>query len=505
MRRLTAGLIAPLAVGALLLAGCTTTADPGATPGGADKETLTLGATLDMYGWDPLTQPGYQNWAADAVWDRLAACDATGGLIPGAAESWEISDDRKTFTAHLREGQEFSDGSEVDAAAVQATIENTANGPSAGDYEGVTFESPDPLTISITWPESQVIIENKICNLWVTPGSYIEAGEYDQPVGSGPYVLNAEATTTGSTYAFTKNPDYWNADNYPYQNLVIKVLENDAAAVSALKTNQIDATLVGLTSVEEVKASGFDVIAFKGQTPRLIISDHLGKVVPALGDVRVRQAMNMVFDKQAMADSLYLGQAEPTAQVFREGTPAYIENLEDPYPFDIEKAKALMAEAGYADGFSLEFPTMEGQNFETLLPYVKQQLAEINIEVTEAPLSGANAITDLLSGKYPVVLWQLGNLGSSAFQIYVESTPAGWWNLQHQPDEYVDSRYAKLATATPEESATIQQEINRYQIEQAWFAPFVYMGSQFAYNADKVQIPTQTDQEALTPRLVDFK
>lgn len=501
MRRSNLGLIAPLAAGVLLLAGCS-----GAGGDSGSGETLTLGATLDMYGWNPVDQPGYQNWAAEAVWDRLAKCDATGALTPDIAESWEFVDDNATVIAHLREGLEFSDGTPVDSAAVQASFEYAATvGSATADYADVTYETPDDLTISISWPEPQVTLANKVCNPYIVSPTWLEAGEFDVPVGSGPYVLNADATTTGSVYSFTKNADHWNADNYPYANLVVKVLENDAAAVSALKTGQIDATLVGITSVAEVEASGFEVLQFKGQTPRLIISDRQGQVIPALGDVRVRQAMNMVFDKQAIVDSWYLGNAEPTAQVFREGTAAYIDGLEDPYPFDVEAAKALMAEAGYADGFDLELPTMEGQNFETTMPYVKQQLAEINIRVTEVPLSGANAIGDLLSGTYPVVFWQLGNLGNSAFQIYVESTPDGWWNLEHQEDEYVTSRYAQLATATPEESATLQQEINQYLVDNAWFAPFVNMGSNFAYNSDKVTIPTQSDQEALTPRLADFK
>jgi peptide/nickel transport system substrate-binding protein len=275
--------------------------------------------------------------------------------------------------------------------------------------------------------------------------------------------------------------------------------------MSALKTGQIDASLINVASLAEAEASNLDVIKFQGQTPRLIISDRLGKVEAALGDVRVRRAMNMVFDKQAMADRLYNGNATPTAQVFREGTDAFIDGLQDPYPYDVEAAKALMAEAGYADGFELEFPTMAGQNFETLLPYVTQQLAEINIKVTEVPLSGSNAIGDLLSGKFPVVLWQLGNMGNSALQIYIESTPEGWWNLQHESHEFVDSRWEKIATATPEESRALQQEINQYQIDQAWFAPFVFTGTTYAYNAEKVSIPTQSDQEALTPKLRDFQ
>jgi peptide/nickel transport system substrate-binding protein len=75
----------------------------------------------------------------------------------------------------------------------------------------------------------------------------------------------------------------------------------------------------------------------------------------------------------------------------------------------------------------------------------------------------------------------------------------------HQPDEYVDSRWKQIATADEATSKTLQQEINQYQVDQAWFAPMVYMGTNYAYNPDKVEIPTQSDQEALTPKLRDFQ
>ncbi|MGK9147148.1 hypothetical protein KXS11_05930 [Plantibacter flavus] len=503
MRRTSIGIVASLATAALLLTGCS--GGSGASSG-EKGDTLTIGATLDMYGWSPVDQPGYQNWATDAVYERLVRCNSVGELEPAVAESWEISAGNDSITAKIRSGEKFSDGTPVDSAAVKASFEyNVNNGGATADYKGITIDTPDASTVTITWPEPQATLRSKLCNPYIVSPKWLSAGKFDSPVGSGPYTLDTKGTTTGSVYAFTKNEQYWDTTSFPFKKVVVKVLENDAAAVSALKTGQIDATLVGNTSVAEVKGSNMDIKAFKGQTTRLILSDHLGAVIPALGDLRVRQAMNMVFDKEAMVKSLYLGNGEPAAQVFREGTPAFIDDLKDPYPFDVDKAKALMAEAGYADGFALELPTMDGQNFETLMPYVKQQLALINISVTEAPLSGANAIGDLLSGKYPVVLWQLGNLGDSVQQIYVESTPDGYWDLQHQPDEYVDSRYAKLATATPEESKQLQQEINQYIVDQAWFAPMVFTGSNFAFNPDKVSIPTESDPEALTPRLRDFK
>jgi peptide/nickel transport system substrate-binding protein len=510
MRRINAKLAVSVTALALLVGGCTTQtgAEPGsAASSGGEKGTLTLGMTLDIQGWSPINQPGFQSWPLEAVWDTLVKCDANGKNTPDVADMFEVTDNNATFKAHIREGQKFSDGTPVDSAAVKASFEYVAkNSGSSNDYKGIKISTPDAQTISITWPKPQgPVMANKVCNPKIAPAAWLKAGKFDTPVGSGPYTLDTAGSTTGSVYSFTKNPNHWEAANYPYQKLVTKVITSDTAAVSALKTGQIDAILVQQPSVNEVKASGKEVIGFQGQTTRLIISDRTGKVDKPLGELKVRQAMNMVFDKESMAKNLYQGNAEPTAQVFRKGSDAFIDGLQDPYPFDVEKAKSLMAEAGYADGFTLELPTMTGQNFETLMPYVTQQLAQINIKVKQVPLSGANAIPDLLSGKYPVVLWQLGNFGNSGLQIYVESTPEGWWNLQHQPNEYVDSRWEQILTADPEKSKQLQKEINQYQVDQAWFAPMVYMGTNYAYDAKKVSIPTQSDQEGLTPKLRDFK
>lgn len=509
MRRIPTGLAAAASALALTVAGCTSAPSGEAAPeasAGGEKETLTLGATADIQGWSPLNQPGYQGWAVEAVWDNLVKCDANGKATPDVADTFEVTNGNKTFKAHIREGQKFSDGTPVDSAAVKASFEIVEKSASSNDYKGIKIETPDAQNVSITWPKPQgPVVDNKICSVKIAPAAWLEAEEFDQPVGSGPYILDAAKSTTGSVYTFTKNTAHWDATNYPYKNLVVKVITSETAAVSALKTGQIDASLVPQTSVNEVKASNKEVISYQGQTTRLLLTDHLGKKIPALGELKVRQAINMVFDKETMARTLYQGNAEPTAQVFRKGTDAFIEGLQEPYPYDVARAKALMAEAGYADGFTVELPTMEGQNLETLMPYVTQQLAELNITVKQVPLSGANAIGDLLSGKYPVVLWQLGNLGNSALQIYVESTPEGYWNLSHQPDEYVDSRWTTLLSADAATAKTLQQEINRYQVDQAWFAPMVYMGTNYAYDSQKVQIPTQSDQEALSPKLRDFK
>ena len=257
----------------------------------------------------------------------------------------------------------------------------------------------------------------------------------DAPVGSGPYTLDTAATTQGSVYTFVKNESHWDSANFPYKKLVLKVIDSDTAALNALKTGQVNGSIISTGTVKEAEASGLQVQTIKGgSTTRLLLTDHLGEKIPALGNVEVRQAMNMVFDRNAIATQLYQGNATPAYQIFREGSDAFIDNLQDPYPVDVEKAKSLMAAAGFADGFDLTIPTMSGQNHELLLPYITQQLALINIRVTEKKLSGPTAITDLLSGEYPVPVWELGNYGESLQDIADYLLPDGIWNVEHQED-----------------------------------------------------------------------
>src|SRR4029453_19563937 len=124
MRRIHARLAVPAAALALLFAagcggGSTQGQSSSESPAG-EKGTLTLGATADTPGWDPSMAPGYQGCALGAVWDTLVNCDANGKATPNVADTFEVTNGNKTFKAHIREGQKFSDGTPVDSAAVKA-------------------------------------------------------------------------------------------------------------------------------------------------------------------------------------------------------------------------------------------------------------------------------------------------------------------------------------------------------------------------------------------------
>lgn len=491
--------------GLAALTGCTSA---GTTTGssGEAKTTLTLGMTQDIQGWDPTSQPSYQGWAATAVYDSLIRCGVNGQPEPDAATSWTFAPNNMGVTAHLRSGMKFSDGSPLDATAVKANFEYAkTHGGGAARFKDMTVTTPDQSTVKITLSKPNPLLTSRLCELRLGSPKFLASGKTNKaPVGSGPYTLDTSATTAGSVYTLTKNDAYWDSKRFPYKKLVIKVITNETATINALKTGQIDGSLITQATYSQAKAAGLNVQWQKSEVTRLLITDHLGKKVPALGNVDVRRAMNMVFDKEAIAKNLYRGLASPTAQIFRAGTQARINGLKDPYPYDIKAAKALMAKAGYAKGFTLEMPYLQGQGLDALMPVVKQQLGLLNIKVKQVTLSGPNAIGELLSGKYPVPMWALGNYADSRQDISDYILSDGIWNVEHQQDATVTKLWNKISTETSEQSAKDQQALNRYVIDQAWFVPMVDTGTIYASNP-KVKINKSTDPAGLHPMLWDFQ
>lgn len=501
------------AIGAVVAATAVVAALTGCTPQSSgsttgSKDQLTLGMTADISGWDPGVQPSFQGWAAMAVWDELFRCDAKGVPHPDIAESFKFSGN-KSVTVHIRPGMKFTDGEPVNADAVKTAFEYYANVANSR-LKGLTVTTPDSMTAVLTLPAPTPLFQTLMCYNAIPSPKTVKAGEasktWTNPIGSGPYILDKAHTTEGSVYTFTKNNNYWDSKTFPYKKLVLKVLKSTTAAVNALKTGQIDGTLVDSTTLNEAKSSaGVSIMTLQDpNTTRLLITDHTGKIVPALGNVNVRRAMNMVFDRDSIAKNLYQGHAAPAYQIFKPGSDAYIDGLKDPYPYDVAKAKKLMADAGYANGFTLQIPYIDngGNGISLMMPYVTQQLALINIKVQQVTLSGPNEYSELLGGKYPVPLWQLGNYGQSLQDIQDYVTQSGIWNVEHEPDATIDKLWAQITAGKDVKQA--EQEINRYVIDQAWFVPMVYADNFYAHSS-KVSIPQSTDFSGLQPMLWDFK
>jgi peptide/nickel transport system substrate-binding protein len=492
-------------VAAFALAACS----GGGGSGPKDHSVLRLASSTQPSSWDPALQTSAFDgmWQWTAVYDRLLTCHEDGSVSPGAAEAYEFSENNTVLTLTLRQGMTFEDGTPIDSGAVKASIEHmqTGGGSGAVRVAGVTVETPDERTVVLIAPQPRGLLAAYMC---LSPGIVaspraISSDTVDSvPVASGPYRFDAARSTSGSVLTFVKRDDYWNADAYPYREIVITTMPDVTARLNALKTEQVAAAVLNSETVAEAEASGLAVHDYVDATNGLIIFDRAGAMVPALGDVRVRQALNMVFDRAAIAKGLFQGRVTPTTQMFGPDTDAYVAELDQRYPLDVEAAKRLMADAGYADGFTIEIPARSPQT-EQANPLIVQQLALLNIRVTEVPLAAATAVPELLSGRFPMTYISMP-LSSGLWNVDQAISPDATWNVRHNEDpaltELTHAAQTAQGTALPE----VTKDINRYVVENAWFVPWNARKAYFA-TASGVELASTGDTYTKIPQLRDFR
>lgn len=505
--------IAIMAAAAVVaLAGCAS--DGGGQDPAGDRESLTIGLTGELFGWDPAKQIGVGGhaWAQQAVYDSIFVCNEVGEIQPYLAESFTFESPYEKLTFEIRPDMTFSDGTPVDAEAVKTSLEYMmANGVNKVHLSKIDeVSTPSSTTVEITTTSPDPLLTTRLCTelgLVASPDYLASADLNSAPVGSGPYTYDAEASTPGSIYVFNKNDENWNAAAFPFETVTLTVITNPTATLNALKAGQIAGSIADSSIVEAVKSdSDLATLTLQSNVAQLLIMDRNGTMIPALGNADVRRAMNMVFDKVQIAEQLFQGNATPTAQVFRPGSAAYIEGVEDPYGFDVEKARELMAEAGFADGFSVDLPNVSGSPArDAMMPIIIQQLGLLNIEATEVTLTGPNALNELLSGSFPLVYWPLGTAANSYIDVLQYHAPTGVWNTRQATSPVIDEYVAQLPTASAEESAEIQRALNQYLIDEAWYVPMAIISGYFAYNPSLVTIEGSTDPMALGPTLRDFK
>lgn len=466
-------------------------------------EVLTLAMDQDPTTFDPaqMIPADTYLWLYQPVYETMLDCQPDGSVVPGAAESFEFNEGHTELTLHLRAGMTFSDGTAFNSAAVANTITYLKDNGNAR-LASVTVETPDDATAVLSVPEPTALLPAYICQAFVASPAALAGGNIKtDPVGSGPYTLSQADTTSGSKYVFVKRDGYWNADAYPYQKIVLSVMTDATARLNALKTGEVNAARLDLKTQPEAKASGLQVSSTHASWAGLVIMDRNGKDVPALADVRVRQAINMVFDRKAINDALYYGDGTPTNQIFAPGTAAFLPDMVDYYAYDIDKAKQLMSEAGFAGGFDVKIPSITG--YDSGHAMLISQLKKININATQVPLSGPTAVFEMLSGTYPIIFWDLGS--ANPLWDTMQALPADQpWNPYHVSDPTLNKMLASANTLSGEAADKNFQDINKFVVEQAWFAPWVATPRYFGSTND-LKVSGFNGYFRLAPMIKDFQ
>jgi peptide/nickel transport system substrate-binding protein len=410
------------------------------------------------------------------IYETLYTYDTkTAALEPLLGTSYELSTDRRTLTVELRDDVEFVGGNPMTAEAVaesltlMAAAEDSQLFGTSAEY-GATYEAAGEYTLEITATKAMDVpggfFEIILGGIPIAdPESFADREAAAQsPMGTGPYLIDEVVPEVSAK--LVRNPDYWDPDRYPFDEVTILAFDDDVARLNALSSGQIDAGSLGLTVAQEATDAGFVASTSEaGRFTALWIADRAGTIVPALADIRVREAMQLAFDRETINETLNRGYGFLTSQPGISSTGEYVEGGDDRYGYDPDRARELMAEAGYADGFEFVLPTTTFLGVSDWAPVVQQSLADIGITVTLEPFSDASAwFGAAMSGEYPVIMYreQPGDM-ARVFLI-----PDALFNNPHFDDPVVAEAWDTVLNGTSEEAEAARHEIGARSLDEAW-------------------------------------
>lgn len=508
------------------------TPDPNAKAGG----TITITYKDDVATLDPAIGYDWQNWSMikslfDGMMDYVPG---TTTLRPGLAESYEISEDGLTYTFKLRAGVKFHNGREMTAEDVKYSLDRVTNpetqSPGAGFFASIAgFEAAgpgglsgvevvDPLTVKITLsrPDATFLHVMALNFASVVPKEAVDAAAGDfgkQPVGTGAFKL-AE-WTLGQRLVFEKNADYWR-EGVPYlDGVVFEVGQEPVVALLRLQNGEVDVPGDGIPPAKFVEVMGDPAQAAQvvkgGQLHTGYIT--LNVTAPPFDKVEVRKAVNMAINKERITQIIN-GRAVPATQPLPPSMPGYTEGYAG-YAYDVDGAKALLAEAGLADGFETDLYVMNTDPNPRIAQAIQQDLAAIGITANIQSLAQANVIEAGGAGTAPMI-WSGGMAWIADFPdpsnfygpiLGCAGAGEGGWNWSKFCDESLDAMAVQADSlsdpAKVADRMKLWSDVYTGVMEQAPWVPVfneerytmksARMGGDDALYVDPVSIPVNYD------------
>ena len=332
------------------------------------------------------------------VFEGLVKPTPDGDLTPAVAESYTVSEDRLTYTFTLREGVKFHNGDTVTAEDVVYSINRCAAATETGIVQVEAFsviqsiEALDERTVTITIAEPS----NEFLSYLTVA---VLPADYDQqdtaPVGTGPFKFVSR--TAQDSVVLEKFDEYWGTPAN-LDKVTLKIIENADSLMMSLQSGAID--LCSHLTSTQVAQLGDDFNVAEG-TMNLVQAMYLNNAEKPFDDVRVRQALCYAVDKQQIIDLAFDGYGSPIGSSMYPAFGKYFDDsLTNYYTRDVEKAKALLADAGYPNGFEMTItvPSNYKPRMDTAEVLV-QQLAEIGVKATIQPIEWESWVSDVYAGR----------------------------------------------------------------------------------------------------------
>lgn len=502
MQRRRVSLVTILALIAVLVAACTA---PATAPATGDEQPVATGpqrgGTLTMSLGDDFTtfHPFFDvnsRYFKPIFFEPPIRISTEGDFEPWLAESWEMGEDGKSVTLKLREGIMFHNGRAMTADDLVWSVELACN-QEIGHHLGDRFTTcadvtkVDEQTVRIEYSEETASILDGLARLYIFPQEAAETIE-TVPVGTGPFKFTE--WVPGDSTTAERFDDYWREGEPYLDKIVIKPLPDAQSRIINLQSGTID--LLMDAPLSEKAALEQEAGMVVGQVaPGFGFWAFLMNVnAPPFDDVRVRQAMQYAIDRQKIVDTVFFGEATPVLIPYAQTSWAYPEDLDGYYTYDPEKAKELLAEAGYPDGFATQMLIRGTSDAHVDQAQVYQQdLAAIGVDIELVPTELPQYWPQLFESEFTIVSHATGDAtvdpsglfeGAACcrpFRNFFGITEDTTWFPGYR-DIIVEAR----GLQDREERAALYHQALETFLEQAWTIPVAWRQEVYAYD-DSIQ------------------
>lgn len=421
------------------------------------------------------------------AYDPLIYLAGDGKLVPDLATSWRyVGSGNKVFELTLREGARFADGAPLTATAAVASMQYALKAGGLARQAGAvaSVDAVDAKTVRVTYSKPNPDAAMTMTQFYGL-GSLIGPKGLADPKslltstdGVGQYTYNGKTSVANSHYDYDKNPHYFNPSAQTFSGVTVRIINDPQAVLSAVRTGQVSFSGGSASTADAAKSANLNVLSAPFFNWSLILADTKGTISKPLADARVRQAIGYALDRASLAKALGGSYAAPSGQVLLPGTDGYVPDFG--FDYDVAKAKSLMAQAGYADGFPLTIlaqSTIDPNT--TVAQAIANALKAIGIRATlHVEAAGiAQFSSDAESKKYAAVIFPCA--GTDMFQLHTQIS-SGLFNPFANTDSQLDATLSKAFASSGSARTELYQQVSRRYNELAWYIP-VFSSQNLSY------------------------
>ncbi|WP_368654340.1 ABC transporter substrate-binding protein [Ornithinibacillus sp. 4-3] len=504
MRRKGKVLLFMLVAVMLVIAGCS----KGGSGSGGDARNIVIGVvtepdTIDIHGTSSVGD------ANGAPYDSLMEYDFDGNLIPNLIEEYEVADDGLSVTFHMRDDAKFHSGEPVTAEAIKQTFERLMDrspfSTNVGTVENI--EVIDDTSFTIEWSEPFAPIFSNLTSQYLAP---IDVSVLDEdgdgfeknPIASGP--LMVDEIKRGDSIIYKPFDEYynWENDEPGFDEVKFRFITDDETRVLEFKRGNVNVLLdVPFQYVEELEEDEeVDII----RVPNYVMN-YLGwnNKLPIFQDEKVRQAIALAIDRDAIIQTTFNGEATPIFGPLPPATYGYSEDIEnmakEKYTQDIEQAKQLLSEAGWEAGsggvvekdgekFSVELWVDNDPANQRAAQIIQNQLMEIGIEINISVMESAAIIEMTPQGQHEMLLWSFGWLDADVLNFLLFGDGKST-RLHYEKEEIYSILEEAGMEMDTEKRLAMYEEAQKLLIEQSpWVPLYVKDGINAVRGFDKFEI-----------------